>query len=567
MSDGVNTAAEHEKLREEREKFAAALTEREAALQAQRELIATLEGRNAALESALINHADEIALLKRKLFGTRSERGGTNELQLLLGEILKDEAVLQKHLDDLRGQSNGGESGKPEKPGKDRPKPKGRRDLSASTLPKVVVELTDPVLAAKGELIDFEESRQLGRRRGGFFIVVKRTAKYRIPTAEGTTVLGVESPKAVLSRGMLHTSLLAWLAVEKFALGVPHHRLEQHLDAEGVPLDRSVMSRNMEEIGNAIGSTVVNAMLEHARTHCQVLSTDATGAAIQPGPREGGPKRPCDKGHFFTIVADRDHVLFEFASTHTSKVVAQLFKGFAGFLQSDASSVYDILERGPPELDEKGPTLVGCWAHCRRYFFDAAICKYRVGLEGLQRIRAIYSADNTLAKLPPSERKARRATLIGPLIADFLSWVHEQARAASGRNLATKALGYAVNQETELRRVLDDGRLPLDNTRSERELRKIVVGRKNWLFYGSEVHAQAAAALFSVIASCRLHGLDVVAYLDELLRVLPYWPRDRYLELAPLYWRETRARLSNEELERPLGAVSVPEPVAPSPVV
>lgn len=556
MSDGVVSPAEHEKLREEREKLAATVT-------AQRELISSLQGKNAALENALINHADEIELLKRRLFGARSERGGTHELQLLLGEILTEEVALQKQLDELRGDPKGDDTNK-ESSEKPKQKPKGRRDLSLSSLPKVIVDLTDPVLAEKGELIGFDESRQLGRRRGGFYVVVKRTAKYRIPGADGPTVLSVDVPKSALSRGMLHTSLLAWLAVEKFALGVPHHRLEQHLVAEGVPLDRSVMSRNMEELGNLLGATIAHTMLEHARTSCAVLSTDATGAAIQPGPRESGPKRPCKKGHFFTIVADRDHVLFEYANEHSSNVVSRLFQGFTGFLQSDASSVYDILERGPPALDERGPTLVGCWAHCRRYFFEAAVCKYRVGLEGLQRIRAIYSADNQLAKLPPSDRTTRRRELVAPLIEDFFCWVKEQSRSSAARNLASKALGYATNQEHELRRVLDDGRLPLDNTRSERALRKIVVGRKNWLFYGSDLHAQAAVAIFSVIASCRLHGLDPVAYIDEVLRLLAVWPRERYLEITPLQWAATRARLSAAELEDPIRPITVPPPLAPT---
>ena len=553
MSESAAPPNDDEKLRAEWQK-------RETVLVAQRELINSLQGRNAALESALIQHADEIALLKRKLFGARSERGGTHEMQLLLGEILTDQAVLQKHLDELRGApSTTGDDDKKE-PKQDRPKPKGRRDLSVSMLPKVVVDITDAELAAKGgQVFDYEESRQLGRRRGGFYVVVKRIAKYKLPSAEGSTVLSAAPPKALLPRGMLHTSALAWLAVEKFGLGVPHHRLEQHLEAEGVPLDRSVMSRNMEEVGNLLGSTVVNAMLNHARTECSVLSTDATGAAIQPGARDGGPKRPCKKGHFFAIVADCDHVLFEYASEHSSNVVARLFQGFTGLLQSDASSVYDILERGPPELDDIGPKLVGCWAHCRRYFFDAAVCKYKVGVEGLLRIRAIYAADNLLAKLPPSERKMRRVQQVAPLIDDFFAWVAAEARAAPARNLASKALGYALNQEAELRRVLEDGRLPLDNTRSERALRKIVVGRKAWLFYGSDVHAQAAAAIFSLIASCRLHRLDPTAYLDDVLRVLPYWPRDRFLELAPFRWSTTRAKLDAAEMDRPLGTITVPD--------
>ena len=110
-------------------------------------------------------------------------------------------------------------------------------------------------------------------------------------------------------------------------------------------------------------------------------------------------------------------------------------------------------------------------------------------------------------------------------------------------------------------RVLDDINLPLDNTRSERALRKIVVGRKAWMFYGSDTHAEAAAAIFSIIASCRLHQLDPYQYIEEILRVLPYWPTDRYLELAPKYWRATRGRLRPEELAAPLSEFEIPPPL------
>ena len=147
-----------------------------------------------------------------------------------------------------------------------------------------------------------------------------------------------------------------------------------------------------------------------------------------------------------------------------------------------------------------------------------------------------------------------------PLIDGFFAWVHATRPFTAGRNLATKALGYAFNQEAELRRIVD-GDLPLDNTRAERALRKIIVRRKNWLFYGSDTHAEAAATTFSVIASCRLHGLDPFQYFEEILRVLPYWPRDRYLELAPQFWRATRGRLRPDELAEPLSAFEVPPPL------
>jgi hypothetical protein len=101
----------------------------------------------------------------------------------------------------------------------------------------------------------------------------------------------------------------------------------------------------------------------------------------------------------------------------------------------------------------------------------------------------------------------------------------------------------------------------MENNAAERELRgSVAVGRKAWLFYGSDDHAGAAGNILSLIASCKLHDLDPELYLAEIIRIVPYWPRDRYLELAPKYWRATRARLSPRELELPLGHITVPPP-------
>ena len=546
-----------------------ALAEREAMLRSLREVIASLEGRMAALESALVNHANENEILKRRLFGPRTERAGTSELQLSLGDLLAQQEALQSKLDALVKEGREEDAQRPNDAPSDnatppadkpaRPSPKGRRDLSLSALPRVSVELRDATIEASGgRLIDWETSYELMRVQAAWKVLERKTAKYEVEIAGEKTVLGVEAPKKLLRRSLLHTSSVAWILVQKFALGVPHHRLEQHLAAQGESLDRGTMCRNAEEAGNALGATIVHAMFRDAIENCGVLSTDATGAAIQPGPRNGGPKQSCKNGHFFTVVADCDHVLFSYVERHTSEAVAKLFRGYRGYLQSDASSVYDVLDRGPPADSEQGVVLVGCWAHCRRYFFEAAICKYGVGVQGLMRIRAIYAVDNALAELPPIDRKRERLARVLPLVDEFFAWVASMESMTPGRTLAARALGYAKNQEQELRRVLLDGRLPLDNTRSERALRKVVVGRKNWMFYGSDVHAEAAAAVFSIVASCRLHGLDPELYLDEVMRVLPYWPRERYIELAPKRWRATRATLDPAELERPIGVISVP---------
>ena len=537
------------------------LQDRDRLIAALRDTQTQLEGRIAALESSLVNHASENEWLKRQLFGVKSERSGTNELQLTLGDLLAEQEELRKQLDKLINESEatGGGSGDAASKAKEKPKPKGRRNLELSKLPKVVVDLTDPELEKTSKVIGYEESRQLMYQRGGFKVLVRRQAKYKVEVNNEKTVLVTPAPTQLFPRTLGHSSLYAYLAIQKFALGVPHHRLEKHLEGQGEPLDRGTMGRWMEDLGNTLGATIVHAMFRDAIENCSVLSTDATGAAIQPEPNGKKQKRACRKGHFFTVVADARHVLFTYTSSHSQDFVAKLFHGFHGLIQSDASSVYDILDRGPPLDDGEQPVaLVGCWAHCRRYFFDAAVVRYPVGVEGLTYIQAIYRADMALSGLPPSKRKRLREERVLPLVERFYAWVHQAVRVTAGRTPATRALNYAINQEQELRRVFLDGRLPLDNTRSERALRTIVVGRKAWMFYGSDVHAEAAAALFTIIASCRLHRLDPEAYFDEVIRVLPYWPRERYLELAPVNWVATRACLDQDELAAPWGPITVP---------
>jgi transposase len=519
------------------------------------------ETENESLRETIVNLANENQLLKRRVFGNKTERGQTSELQLALGNLLDGDKRLQKQLDEAvakataDGKSEGQTTSATEKP---KGKPAGRRNLLASNLPRVLIEIFDEDLEKTAKRIGFEEACHLMFRRGGYSVLVKRTAKYEVQGKDGPTVLGVEAPKTLFPRGILHSSVVAHILVQKFSLGVPHYRLEQHLADQDVELGRGTMCRYVEEAGNALGATVVHAMWQDALQSAAVISTDATSALIQPVKGESEQRQACKKGHFFTAVVDTDHVLFAYAERHTQEFVKKLFGGFNGFLQCDAHAVYDILERGPPREGDEGIKLVGCWAHCRRGFFEAAICKYPVGIQGLMRIRAIYATDEAFRKLPPAKRKLMRAEHLRPLLVDFFDWVKQARSTSEGRNLATKALGYAVNQEKELMRVLDDGRLPLDNTRSERSLRKIVVGRKNWMFYGSDTHAESAAAIFSVIASCRLHGIDPHQYLDEVLRILPYWPKERYLELAPKSWTATRAKLRPDELAAPLCSFTIP---------
>ena len=503
---------------------------------------------------------------------------------------------------------------KEDEPGPKGPKPKGRRNLAKSELPVVRVEILDDELEGKAERIGFEESSRLGFERGGARHIIVARAIYKVegdlatapstegartsaegestdPAPEGTTpphgaegaeqpagssdpsegrtrLITAPLPKELFRRRLLAPSMIAHILAAKYTMGLPFYRLEEKLAYDGACIDRGTMCRYAEDAGATLGAIVL-ASRDEAFDTAFCLSTDATGVSIQPTPLDDGTRQPCRKGHFFVVLADRDHVFYEYQPKHTSAAVSEMFKGFSGYIQADAHVIYDALFRQPASPDPEGgastgpPKEVGCWSHARRKFWEAAVCKHQLGVEGLARINAIFEADKPLWKLPPAKRHALRQLHVRPLVDSFFAWVEATSAVTTERGLVATALGYAKRQEGPLRRFLEDGRLRLENNGAERALRRIAVGRKNWLFCGSDDHASAAANLFSLVASCKLHALDPEAYLADVIRVMPYWPRDRYLELAPKYWARTRARLDSTELARPLGHVSVPVPLPP----
>jgi hypothetical protein len=376
---------------------------------------------------------------------------------------------------------------------------------------------------------------------------------------ERVTIITAPLPPLLIRRGLLAPSMLAHVIVQKFRFGLPFFRQEEQFEADGIELDRGTMARSTEDIGACVGA-IVQACVDDARKNAFCLSTDATGVAIRPEPLPDGRRQPCRKGHFFVVLADKKHIFFEFQPKHTSAAVCEMFRGFSGYIQADAHAIYDALFRGDAVEDGATPPIeVACWSHARRRLWEAAVSGFAVGREGLLRVRKLYELDQAWSKLPPAARLQKRQAVLAPLVDEFFAWIHAQNDLSSQeRGLVTKALGYAIRQELPLRRFLDDGRLRMDNNSSENALRIVATGRKAWLFFGSDDHAQAAANLYSVIAGCKLHNLDPELYLAEIIRIMPYWPRDRYLELAPAYWAQTRARLDPLELDAELGFVTVP---------
>jgi transposase len=551
----------------------AQLAAERAALATERAALAALTIEHDHLRLAYQNLQHELALVRRRLFLAKAERLDTAQLELEFATKLRELDDLNQKLGAPPPAESPPPTGSDKRTRRAATKPTGRRDLRLLDLPEERIELTDPVLEGTATRIDWEESCKLSWRRAGFVRLVIARAKYR-----DTGVAGDEAPLLVttppapelIPRGLAAPALLAHVLTDKFCDGLPFHRQEDRLTRIGTPLDRGTMCRWAEDLGATVGATVVAAMRTDALTRAFCIATDATGVLVQPIAGGDQARRGCRHAHFLVQLADADHVFFEYLPHETSAAIGELFRGFTGYIQADAKSTYDFLFRPPdqrPPPDDDDPATrheVGCWSHCRRKFWEAAVTtKDPVAREAVLRIKRVFDLDRSWRDRPTAEIKAERERHLRPHTDAFFSWVAtEYARVRDQRGLLRTALGYAHRQQAALTRFFDDGRLKLTNNAAERELRRVATGRKAWLFVGSDDHGQAAGNLLTLIASARLHRLDPEAYLRDLFRVLPHWPRDRYLELAPRDWAVTRAGLDAEQLARELGPLTVPGPPA-----
>jgi transposase len=506
-------------------------------------------------------------LLKRRIFVATAERVDTAQLELEFAETkAKLEALataLGKDLepspeDDVEDAA--ASNGEPER--KKKKRTGGRPKLSELDMPEERVELLDAALEGKAERIDFEETCLLGYRKATHVRIVVARAKYKVEGPAGAELVVADKPKELYERGMLAPSMIAHVLVKKFRFGMPFHRLVEELRSYGIDVSDSTMCRYAEHIGASLGP-IVDACAREAKETAFCLSTDATGVAIQPEPIPG-KRQSCAKGHFFVVLADKDHVFFEYQKKHSSAAVCEMFRGFGGYIQADAHCVYDALFRGDAKTspEDPSPTEIGCWSHARRKFWEAAVGMHdEDAREAMMRISEWFDFEEGWASFAPKKRHELRQRFTRPRVDAFFAWAEGvNARVRGVRGPVATAFGYALRHREALTRFLDDGRLRLENNASERALRRIAVGRNAWLFFGSDDHAGAAANLFSLIASCQLHGIEAEDYLAEVIRVMPYWPPARYLELAPKYWRRTRARLVAKELDEPIGHITVPPP-------
>lgn len=478
----------------------------------------------------------------------------------------------------------------------------GRRRISV--VPRVIVEILPPEVLLHGidgfERVGVEDSSQIGYRRGGPLEIVWRRLKYvakaeALAASSGSQEPPAPSPAALpafdpergeplivqehevlcvpadtsfkqspfvdgalvrytpessaaedsggpvriaplperpIDRCLADPSLLAHIFVHKFDYHAPYYRQETESERHGFRIGRGNMTRWQYDCGG-IALRIADAMWDDALSRSW-FAMDATGTAIRAKERHR-------YGHVFVLVAPGDGVLFRYTPTYDGATVEELFGGYRGTLVADASANHNVLF-GPGKARE-----AGCWSHGRRRFFKAF--KAGAGKEAafaLQTIQSLFRIEEECALCSPDERLEIRQRESAPLIDKLFDWVEAQRQVVPEHSPLREGLVYLHNQREALCEFLSNGEIPIHNNACERALRRVVKGRRNWLFHGSDEHAVRACAITSLIATCQMHGLDPELYLQEILTVAPSYPLRRILELSPKHWVATRQRLIAE---------------------
>jgi hypothetical protein len=261
----------------------------------------------------------------------------------------------------------------------------------------------------------------------------------------------------------------------------------------------------------------------------KVLHTDDTSVKLLD-PMLGHART----ARFWAYVGDASHPysVYDFTTSRKRDGPAELLRDFSGYLQADAYGGYDGIY-----LESKGKIVeVACWAHCRRYWWEARTTDSRRAHEALSYVARLYQIEHELSGATHEQRRTVRQEHALPILVAFRQWIDEQFGDLLPKSPIAQACTYTVNQWAALNRYIEDGELTIDNNVSERTVKIPAIGRKNWLFVASHTGGERAAILFSLVASCKANQVEPFAYLRDIFSRLPSQPADSLDDLLPDRW-------------------------------
>lgn len=345
----------------------------------------------------------------------------------------------------------------------------------------------------------------------------------------GEYIVTADCPSKWADKSHYAPSFVAQVVTAKCADHEPLYRQAKALERIGVPVSRSTLGDLFHRAGMTLAPIVIR-LAELVRTS-PVVRADETS------------KRVLDEGHcrngfmwnFNAVTADDEKlIVYLFAPDRSGKTPQKLLGGTKGHLVVDAFTGYNKV------TDVGGRTRAACWAHARRYFFDALKASPDEAQKALDFILALYRVEHELeaaSLLGTEEHLARRKSRSRSVLKSFKKWLAKLQPNHAPKTPLGRAVRYTLKQWKPLNRFLDDVRVPLDNNRSEAALRRVALGRKNFLFVGNDESGEHLATLYTVVATCEANGINPVEYLTDVLGRINEHPASKLDELLPHKWR------------------------------
>jgi transposase len=494
-------------------------------LQALRQLVLELFQALEEKDRRIGHLSTQLEALKRRLFGRRSEKLDADQLRLELGNWLAAQAASE---DSAKPAVTLPEPG-PEEAASGK-KGHGRNRLPAS-LPRHRTEYhpapTDQICReCQSDLcrIGEEVTEQLEYVPASLFIREHARIKYACPHCEGNVVLG-SLPLQPIAKGLPGPGLLAHVVTSKYADHLPLNRLEGIFQRHGLELSRKTLCDWVAASASLL-APVVEVMKAEVLASRKIHTDDTTVPVLERG------RNSTRTGRLWVYVGDEqhEHIVFDYTPDRSRDGPLRFLAGYKGYLQADAYGGYDVVYAGQEVLE------VACWAHARRKFFDAMKSDSPRASMALAFIRHLYAIEKRARSGDSQQRRALRASEAQPVLDSFQVWLNREVKTALPKSPLGQAIAYTQAQWKALTRYVEDGILEIDNNRAERALRRIAIGRKNWMFAGSDEGGSRAAILYSLVASCASLKVNPFAYLRDVLQRLPTCSAADLKNLTPKAW-------------------------------
>jgi len=357
---------------------------------------------------------------------------------------------------------------------------------------------------------------------------VIRHVRPKLSCASCQRIVQPLAPSRPIERGIAGPGLIAHVLVSKYCDHLPLYRQSQIYAREGIELDRSTLA---DWVGgaSALLEPLVGAIGRYALGTYKVHADDTPVPVLFPG--RGTTKQ----GRLWTYVrddrpagsAEPPAVFFRYSPDRKGERPRAHLANFTGVLQADAYAGFDKL------YGEKIKEAA-CWAHVRRKFYDIhEALSSPIALEALERIGRLYKVEEEIRARQPHERHTVRQARAGPELKSLHEWLHKTATALSKKSELAKAIRYALSNWVALTRYCEDGRLEIDNNAAERALRTVALGRKNWLFAGSDDGGERAAAIYTLLGTAKLNDLNPESYLRYVLERIADHPINQIEDLLP----------------------------------